>query len=276
MMDIIKINKCGSYLEVGPDGFVNPIDQSGRIQKKWQPIVDETINFYKTELGDELHSVYIRGSVAKGDAVDFVSDLDSFVVVKSDETDEPESLDLFHEKMNENYPFCNHVEITAITLDEVKSIPPKRSRSIWEELVKTQSRCVFGEDLSENIKPFRVSEMKGHSLYIEKEVFEKLPQYIEEDKNDPDELKSNCMWIMRRLIRSSFDLVMERENKFTRDLYCCYESASKYYPEKESQLREVLNYSLNPTEKYEEWLPLVNEVCKWVVKEGNKYFGSDL
>ncbi|MAZ49427.1 MAG: hypothetical protein CME65_12780 [Halobacteriovoraceae bacterium] len=87
---------------------------------------------------------------------------------------------------------------------------------------------------------------------------------------EPEELKANCMWIMRRLLRGSFDLVIERENRFTRDLYCCYESVSHYYPEREAKLRSVLVYALNPSEDYKEWKELVEDTCNWIVKESQK------
>ena len=269
-MTKIEIKKCGSYLNTDSQGFVIPIDTSKPIQKKWEPIVSSTIDFYKDEYGENLHSVYIRGSVAKGDAVDFVSDLDSFAVKKVEAGKGPETLAEFSDEMKKRFPFCNHIEIVAIDIHETKSIPPKRTRSIIEELIKTQSRCVFGEDLSDKIEAFKLSEMKGHSLYIEKEVFEDLPNYMEEDQQEPEELKANCMWIMRRLLRGSFDLVMERENRFTRDLYCCYESVSRYYPEREANLRAVLVYALNPSGDYEEWKELVEDTCNWIVKETQK------
>ncbi len=259
---MVEIKKCGSYLQVDENGFVIPIDSSSTIQSKWLPIINDVISFYQREFKANLHSVYIRGSVAKASAVDFVSDLDSFAVVKINEEINKKSLKQFELDIKKNYPFCNHIEITSVTLKDVHEVPAKRLRSIWDELIKTQSRCVYGIDLAKSIEPFRLKEMIGHSLYIVDEL-KKLPTYIEEDRDDPIELEGLCVWITRRVLRAGFDLVMEREQRFSRDLYCCYESTVKYYPELESNLKSILDLSLNPTAKVEQWLPLVNELGQW-------------
>lgn len=187
------------------------------MQDKWSSIVQDTIRFYRQALQDQLHSVYVRGSVAKGNAVEFISDLDSFALSKTS-VDACVVVDCFRRDMKERYPYCLGVETIVVPLTTLSDAPPKRTRSIWEEIIKTQARCVFGENMAPAIASFRLKEMVGHSLYIQNEVEHKLPRYLEEDKDDPEELKGLCMWIMRRLLRSAFDLVMLREGRFTRDL----------------------------------------------------------
>lgn len=259
---MVEIKKCGSYLQVDENGFVIPIDSSSTIQSKWLPIINDVIKFYQSEFKENLHSVYIRGSVAKASAVDFVSDLDSFAVLNIESEINQQNLISFEKELNQKYPFCNHAEITLVSLNDVHAVPDKRKRSIWDELIKTQSRCVFGVDLAISIEPFRLNEMIGHSLYIVDEI-KKLPTYIEEDRDDPLELEGLCVWITRRVLRAGFDLVMEREQRFSRDLYCCYESTIKYYPELEINFKNILDLSLNPTAKVDRWLPLVNELGQW-------------
>lgn len=260
----IKIKRVGSYFYLDKNGFVIGIDTKIPIQPAWEKLIEKTVQFYQDSLKKNLHSIYIRGSVAKGEAISYLSDLDSFAVVYEDADLNFDEVP-FHDEMKSEFPFCDHLELVAISLDKVREVPPKRERSIWEELIKTQSRCVWGEDLAQTIKPFSLAQMKGHSLYIKKEVEEKLPQYLEEDKDIPEDLKANCSWIMRRLIRGCFDLVMEKEQKFTRDLYLCYESVIKHYPEVDDKLHRALDLSLNPSEDYPSWMPLVNELKDFII-----------
>jgi hypothetical protein len=75
-----------------------------------------------------------------------------------------------------------------------------------------------------------------------------------------------CAWITKRILRSGFELVMEREGVYTRDLYLCYESFSRHYGRREREMYEVLELAVNPTddgarlrallERCLEWLPL--------------------
>jgi len=50
-----------------------------------------------------------------------------------------------------------------------------------------------------------------------------------------------CAWMMKRMVRTGFELVMAKEQCFTRDLYPCYEMFSKHYPEKSSDMLAALN-----------------------------------
>ena len=53
---------------------------------------------------------------------------------------------------------------------------------------------------------------------------------------------------MKRILRAGYELVMEKEKGYTRDLYPCYAGFTKYFPEQGSEMRQVLQLALNPTE----------------------------
>jgi len=264
-----KIEKIGSYFRLDSQGYVQGV-QSVDIDKKWKELLFKTVDFYKEQLGDDLHSVYVRGSVAKNEAIDNISDLDTFAFSLSERQYDIDPDEEFNNSMMDKYTFCTHIEIGVIPMSKLFAPFPKRKRTIWEELIKTQSICVFGEDLSLKIDPFKLEDMHGHSLYIYDEVFKKLPGYIEEDKNNNTDLEQLCSWVIRRIIRGAFDLVMEREKLFTRDLYFCYESVIKYYPKKSDSLKTLLEYAINPSADYNQWLPLVEELASWIESERQK------
>tara|TARA_R110000868_G_scaffold258137_5_gene515396 strand:- start:399 stop:1223 length:825 start_codon:yes stop_codon:yes gene_type:complete len=253
----VEIQPHGSFQLVNSDGFVIPIEASEVLPKAWSEIVNDVQSFYKDQLKENLHSIYIRGSVAKGEPVDFVSDLDSFAVTLDEqEIDEAVEND-FRAICEAKYPFCTGVELTVSSLDQIKVVPPHRQRSIMEELIKTQSRCLYGNNLADSIAPFKLSEMIGHSLYIIDEIDNKLPLYLEEDKDSPEALKDLCGWIMRRLIRACYDHDMLEEGKFTRDLYLCVERSSYYHPPLHDDLTKALHFALNPSQNVNDWMPVV-------------------
>jgi len=51
---------------------------------------------------------------------------------------------------------------------------------------------------------------------------------------------------MKWLLRVGFELVMERDHSYTRDLYPCWEQFSHYYPARREQMWDVLGWALNP------------------------------
>jgi predicted nucleotidyltransferase len=267
---MIELKRHGSYLKTDVNGFVCPINRNIEIQPRWQPIINDVINFYKEHL-DGIISIYVRGSVAKGEAIEGISDLDSFCIVKNGSKllrDMSQIKDEFVKELQSKYSYCTHVEISTTQFLHIGKELPQRKRSVISELIKTQSLCVYGEDLAKDITPFKISDMIGHSLYIEEEI-KKLPEYFLDNKEKPDDLKGFCGWIARRVVRSGFDLVMEREQLFTRDLYLCFESFSKYYPDKELQMRDILGLCLNPISDISAVNVYLDQICPWLMIEIN-------
>ena len=260
----IKLKRHGSYLKTDKEGFVIPIVSNELVQEHWKPLIKELIDYYRFHFKDELISVYIRGSVAKGEAVDFISDLDSICVVENKKNNL--DCDDFLDRMVNEFPFCHHIELCNISKEDIENKFPPRDRGVWAELIKTQSICVYGKDLESEIEPFMLKDMIGHSYYLEKDLI-KLQTYLEEDKDCPEDLRDSCSWIAKRIIRSGFDLVMEREELFTRDLYLCYESFSKYYPNQSKSMYRVLDLAINPVSNIEEINEAILELSYWIIKE---------
>src|SRR3989344_772533 len=224
-----KIQKIGGYLEIDKDGFIIKKASAEKFQEKWKPVIEETKNAYIEHFGDKLHSVYIRGSVAKGEAIDGIADLDSIAVVNLPK----EQIDIkwkeeFNKQIIAKYPFVKNIEIVAGTLDHALS----KNRGV-HIIIKTQAVCIYGDDLSDSIaklKPGKESALHFRNLQDE---LQQTIDFFENGWGDSlEESLDKCSWIMKRILRTGFELVMERENKYTRDLYPCYESFSKYYPNK--------------------------------------------
>jgi len=262
---MIKIAEKGTYLYPDSNGYVQKVVHAGLIQSGWQSVIDSVVQFYREQLGDELISVYIRGSVAKGEAISFISDLDSFFISKKIfKIQEPAKND-FIKAMNYRFPFVNGIEMIGRDVGRLSDLRSPKSRSDWHELIKTQSICVWGNDFSDQIAPFRIEEMFAHSYGIEKE----LSSFVLDFKlcDTVEDQKSCCTWIMKRILRTGFEMVMIRERKWTRDLYLCYQSFIKYYPEKSDLMRRVLHHALNPTVELTIIDGIIQELQTWFHEE---------
>lgn len=269
IMSKVEVRNLGSCLEVGRDGFLEKNVSKDLIQPRWRPLVEKVIEFYRSEAGENLLSVYVRGSVAKGSAVEFVSDLDSFCITKQKFRPSDEACGRFRKLVQEEFPFCNGVELTGSSLELLEVLIAPKKRNIWQELIKTQSVCVFGKDLADQIQAFELKDMVAHSYWIEREI-ETLPSKMRAAMapNDSDDsVEQLCTWIMKRVVRVGFEIVMLRENKWTRDLYPCFESFSRYYPEKKSVMLKAVHLALNPSAKSEDTLELIDEFRPWLFEE---------
>lgn len=257
----IVIQPKGSYFETDDNGYlVNPASAE-KIQEKWYSVIDDVIEAYKVQYGDKLKNVYIRGSVAKGEAVDGVSDIDSFAFVDAtNEQLKKQALDQGMQKIiEEKYDFVNGVEMDALSSSDIPS---------YQIVLMGQSLCVYGSPI--NIPKLRV----GKEMALQAPIFHKnikwFSNFLDEYQSD-DVIKKECVWFMKQILRSGFEITMERSKKYTRDFYRCYETFSEYYPEKEPEMREVLYLALNPTSDNNRLQEITNNFGSWLVSEVPKY-----
>lgn len=97
--------------------------------------------------------------------------------------------------------------------------------------------------------------------------------WLEEDMNNflqkEKITQEDCQGITKILIRSGFELVMEKEQKFTTDLYLCYQVFSQYFPEKEKEMREMLY--LNPIKDGFYLKKNAKEIGMWILKQYSRF-----
>lgn len=78
------IKPIGDFLIVDGEGYlINPC-RSELIVSPWAEVVEDVKKAYLHYLPEKIHSLYVRGSVAKGKAIEEVSDIDMIVVVRGD------------------------------------------------------------------------------------------------------------------------------------------------------------------------------------------------
>jgi len=159
-------------------------------------------------------------------------------------------------ELQAEFPFVKEVEIMLTQyFDEFFEKNPRLAM-----ILKTQSLCIFGNDLSVKIPPFSPNKKMILNL-----------TWLEDDVNDflkkEKITKRDCQEITKILIRSGFELVIEKERKFTTDLYLCYQVFSKYFPKKENEMREMLHLYLNPTEDDFYLKKKINDFGEWMIGE---------
>jgi hypothetical protein len=264
----MNIRKIESYLEIDKDGYIINPTSSKKFQEKWIPVIEEVKEEYLKHFGDNLVSVYIRGSVAKGEAIENISDVDSFALVSLKD----ENIDIawakeFNASVKNRYPYTAGVEIAAIPIDELSD------RKADQIMIKTQSVCVYGKDLAKEIDPFKPGkDTAQHVRGIEREI-DRTKKWLQDNHTNED-IRQRCTWLMKRILRSGFELVMERSQKYTRDLYPSYEEFAKYYPDKKEEMYEVLELAVNPTSNINKINKVLNGVGMWIVKEIKDIFNN--
>lgn len=236
-----EIKNIGSIQKLDDDGCVINSLSIENIQPEYALILQEIVDLYQVHFKDILDSIYIRGSVAKGAAIPDISDIDTVAFVNRDLTEEEnEKRSKISEPIRKKYPYVTGVEILTLPIESIE-----RNQKV-KFLLKTQCLCIYGKDLAENIpkQPLGIGSY-SHFFSLE-ESMEGIKKWREEEE-DPKEERI-CSWIMKGIVRTGFELVMEKEQCYTRDLYPCYERFAKHYPEQAEAMLNILTLAVYPTD----------------------------
>ncbi|WP_017302833.1 hypothetical protein [Spirulina subsalsa] len=247
----------GRFWPLTEEGYLINDCQGSLIQDPWLPLVEEWIEGCVVGLGDRLHSLYLRGSIPRGRAVQGLSDLDGIVL-----TDQPlddvttQKLFALGQKLSRRYLFCPKVEILPLTLDDLQGD--------WATLLGTQGLNLWGEDVIPHLPRVKVGRALWHYLPT---LEEDLKRATSDLRQSPTCTLSRCRWICRRLVRAGFEGVMEAEGQFTRDLGLCAARFGVYYPQQARGMNLALQLALNPTGDRAGLLVFLQQFGGWLVGE---------
>ncbi|MGI9244222.1 MAG: hypothetical protein ACR2RV_25715 [Verrucomicrobiales bacterium] len=259
---MIQPKPCGSLSDIDDNGHVIKKASHALIQTEWSPLVDGVVAIYRSTFGENLHSIWLRGSVAKGQAEKGAADLDSFAyLVEAAET--PVEFEPAIEALKSRHPYCFHIEADANPVSDIE----REMDGVMARIIKTQAVCLHGEDFSDKIPPFTLRDMIHYSRYLRFNLEEKLPAFLREDGGDPNEIQFTCTWTLRLLLRSLYETVMLEEGRWTNDLWPCYERFSARHPSREPQAMELLQLSLNPVADEGRLKSAVNAFTPWIYDE---------
>lgn len=236
---MIQPQRIGRFLVVDRFGYVQPDVAIDRVDNTWKPLVEFVLHSLKKRQG--VRSIYIRGSIPRGLAIENVSDAD-FIYLSEINFDAADA-DL-EKAAKADFPFVNGLELFRLNRAQLDKIHRPQHRPYFHMLLKTQCLFLAGDDIAKDIEPFRIGpDMASHVFSLANE-FSKLPRWLEAVRKKGIE-QSMRQWFSRRIVRSGFEVTMDRSGHFTRDLYLCYEQFAKFYPERSKQMYRVLTNCLN-------------------------------
>lgn len=264
-----RIKAIGQLCRIDDEGYIiNEADLS-KINLKFKDAVQVTIEHFLTFLPNDIHSLYIRGSVPRGLGIEGISDLDTIAITytKSEELN-LDWVDQAEVEINQKFSWLNGVEMSFFHLNDMDQL---HRFSIIPFMLKTHSVCVYGEDLKDNLPDYKPDKSLANDHVIN--IMSQINQAkIDLDGNeDIKDIKDCCEWIMKIIVRTGLALVIVEENTYTRDLYPSYKLFSKHYPQKENEMRKALAYAINPISNSEEIVEFLNHFGEWLVHEAERW-----
>lgn len=261
-----RILAIGSVLGVDDEGYLIGQSSPDKIVAPWNGPVSKLRTSVLENVGDDLHSLYVRGSISRGTAIEGFSDLDAVILTKKAPSIIDHSwLEQFETSLKVDYPFVAGLDCSYLHANEIQTGNDKQ----WAFFLKVLSACVEGDDLAPilpKVKPGRDTLIVAPDIRI-----------LVEGELDllPDEIATRMStWgIGKRLVRAGFELVMEREQAYTRDLYPCYERFAKYYPEKAEEMYAAMDMALYTAEVPQRAVDLLGSLGPWLADEYDRLYG---
>ena len=256
-----SILKIGRYFEVNNKGYIENFCHLSLIPKKWIVLVNELMDLYTKSVSD-IHSIYIRGSVARGRPIDGSSDIDMVVILNNRSYLTDTNLDMenkeFVKVLINKYPFCTKIDTTL-------EYDPFDLDIETMFLLKTQSICLYGDNCIPKLQEFKLQDvLRIYYPILSKE----LPAFLEAACRTfltQAELRELTRKSMKRLIRVAGIISFQNENRYTPDLYLCYSSFQKRYPQFKNDIKKALEIAVFQNATQAELEYLYNHLGKWIL-----------
>jgi uncharacterized protein len=266
---LTKIKNIGRFCPTDRNGNIINDSSLLNINPAFSKVIEETVDHYQTHLKSDLHSIYIRGSIPRGLGIEGVSDLDTIALTNKSVKDiDLGWVDKAEKHLNKKYNCVDGVEFSFYS---IKDVLETDHFSIISFMIKTHSVCVYGEDVSDRLPDYKADIMLGNEHLVN------LQRQIDQAKEDLDgnedkeDIVDCCRWIMKIIVRGGLALVIDKECKYTRDLFPAYKAFAKHYPGKETEMKQAVHYAINPVERPDEILEFLERMGNWMINEAEKW-----
>ncbi|WP_070965475.1 nucleotidyltransferase [Vibrio sonorensis] len=248
--------------------LLSPIDSKEPLQAEYEPVVKDLVGYLKGGLGDNLHSVYICGSVARKCAVPHQSNVDIVVITHDVFTQEKTTLfNTIKWQFQRRYPFVTELAFKTALAKEVASLDSLFS---WGFMLRHTSICVYGENLAECFGDYEPSwEIAKHWNMDVKDWVAVYRHRIARAANAEEQIKAQVA-IAKKLLRASYSVVMPKDKRWFDSPVKCGEVFLQYHPEKKVEIERLgilLGQRCIPKRSV---VGLLDGFGQWLVKEYKK------
>lgn len=226
-----------------PNGFIVSDVSIDKIDNVYVPCIRESVERLRNLFHQQLHSVYVYGSVARGEAVAIKSDLDLIAMFdgKLSSVMLAELKKLAGELSQKYRSLVREVGIAVVYYDYTLDSSNYYENAFLKEICV----CVYGEDLGDRFGPYKLtSEI---AIRFNGDIGEALIRTLNRlEKASDKDFKIYSQNFARKLIRTYYSMVMVRSHIWSTRLHEQSEVVIQYFPEKESIIGTLLNWIDEP------------------------------
>jgi predicted nucleotidyltransferase len=252
------------YSGLDDEGFIISEVSIDNILPEYKQVIEDCTAQIEDRLPDLVHSVYVYGSVARGNPVRGKSDLDLLIIFNRHlSNEERKTLSLTLEMLSKIYrSLIREVGVADCTVEEM--LDPK-SKYGWGAYLKILCVCIDGEDLTKRFEKFKLTP--AIALGINGDVGRYIDDALLKIQNNAttnDEAGNIASTLARKLIRSCYSMVMSRAQIWSTKLDEQAQVFMQYFPEESDFISTLQLWINNPPKDKGVIIEVLNRDGKWL------------
>jgi hypothetical protein len=196
--------------QLDPEGYIRPEANLANVQPEYQGVPDAAAALLAEAFGPRLHSAYLYGSVARGNAVPGRSDVDLIAVLPAAPTDEDRvRADRVERALVERFPVLSSAGVGLTHLQEIRSPAQRYSGQVF---LRELAVCIFGQDLRPGLPRTKPSAAVAAGFHADTHaVFARARETLAAASTDPEVIRRVCRMASKKMVQVGFAVVMARE-----------------------------------------------------------------
>ncbi|MDQ0271426.1 nucleotidyltransferase domain-containing protein [Cytobacillus purgationiresistens] len=249
---------------IDSEGYILNQTAKENIQQEFRPVLNAAISLLKMSLDGNLHSIYIYGSVGRGEAKQGISDLDLNVIVYSfPSTKEKNQLLADTERLVEQYKSAIKVDYSFVQLEEAVSLENKYEWGFW---LRHMCSCLHGEDLSKQFERMKPNEKISAAL--NGNIEQLMGQFRQELQQDQPASKQRKRSMLKRIIRGAYLKINVLDESWSTESGENLNILMHYFP-KDPLFQEIRRLQLCEEEiSSSELISLIDQFRGWLMASG--------
>jgi uncharacterized protein len=267
----------GRIWEVDTQGFLISDAKAEHIKPPFKAVVDNVVQGYIDNIGDDIHSIYITGSVPRGLAVKGQSDLDAIAVLEY--YTDPELVMQDWVSPTEVDILAKHSCVSDVQMEIYPHgwlLHDESEFSISAFVLKSHAVCVWGIDMLPDLTTYKFTDKETRIAIANDDIIQLEPD-INEAKDEikaddsPENVSYWCKRICKNMIHSAFGLVMVDEAVHTRDIDISVSYFLKGFPDQENGIQQAVEFISSPTDSSQDVLDYLKTFGVWLIDECNRW-----
>jgi uncharacterized protein len=221
------------------NGYISSDVSIHKIPEVYEQCIQHSVEQLSRLFPNQLHSVYVYGSVARGDAIAIKSDLDLLAVFNSTlNASEKMKVKKLSTTLSETYRhLVRDIGIAVADLDHVMNPINYYEQAFLKELCV----CIYGTDLRDCFGPYKLTA--EIAISFNGDIGDVFDRTIDRLQSAPtEEFKKLSQNFARKLIRTYYSMVMARSQVWTTKLDEQSHVFIQYFQDKKHTVRMLQNW----------------------------------